>query len=374
MRKCLVFLVSAVLAAVAFAANPVAPQPSLPVADSFDLPIGPGLDSALYYLDRQMASHDDPAHPGQTVTHAYPQERMPAFDRAQFWDIFQPGVLRWVMSAGIDYMPQVGKNNGVGEGEYHAGEDYRLACYDGDTLNWRLSLDQPVYAVADGMVVTAFKGGSCWLNVLVVKHQPPDGKPIYAVYEHLGSIAEGIKVNTVVRKGEVLGKDGNPSCAGAHLHFELRTSVHPKPAELVAGDGYLPEPNIPGKGWYEIPHDYIFKRSNGTLALAGETFATKSDGKTVQAKLDLCETANRPVRYAQLEVLLSDNAAPAVADAALRLVKMWPDWRIAAGKSASLTVDLPAADPAGKARWLVLRARAYAERGDWFVIAVVPWK
>jgi len=106
----------------------------------------------------------------------------------------------------------------------------------GDDLNgvggWNSDLGDPVYAVADGLVLFAGWPSDGWGNVVVLLHELPDGRMIETFYGHLKNIK--VPVGKQLRRGEVLGTVGNANGRYlAHLHFEIRS--YP---DLEIGGGY----------------------------------------------------------------------------------------------------------------------------------------
>lgn len=90
----------------------------------------------------------------------------------------------------------------------------------------------PVYAIADGRVVSCEVVGGGWGNVVRIIHPVNDGESVEAVYAHLAgmSVCDG----DLVKRGQVIGTIGDADGAyPAHLHFEIRT----KPG-LGLGGGY----------------------------------------------------------------------------------------------------------------------------------------
>lgn len=75
---------------------------------------------------------------------------------------------------------------------------------------------QPVYAPADGYVVTAQKV-SGYGNFIMIKHS----NNLYTCYGHLSSFE--VSVGQSVKRGEVIAISGNTGVStGPHLHFEVR--------------------------------------------------------------------------------------------------------------------------------------------------------
>lgn len=91
----------------------------------------------------------------------------------------------------------------------------------------------PVYAAADGSVAYASARGG-YGNMVEVRH--PNG---YSTrYAHLSGIAAGVRVNSAVRQGDLIGFVGSTGLAtGPHLHYEVRRKgrpVDPMSVQLTA--------------------------------------------------------------------------------------------------------------------------------------------
>ena len=95
-------------------------------------------------------------------------------------------------------------------GSYHGAVDFGTGGISG----------QPVYAVADGVVITAKALTTSYGNYIIIMHR--DG--LYTLYAHgqAGSIA--VSEGQYVKQGQQIMRVGNTgNSSGPHLHFEVRT-------------------------------------------------------------------------------------------------------------------------------------------------------
>lgn len=131
----------------------------------------------------------------------------------------------------------------------HLGEDWNGEG-GGDT-----DLGEPVFAVANGEVVYAQNGGVGWSNVVVIRHELPNGTSVTSMYTHLRSFL--VSTAVIVEKGQKIGEIGKDypdrACQAngaycAHLHFEIRTDV----TLPIPGVGYT----ATNAGWVD-PSDFI---------------------------------------------------------------------------------------------------------------------
>ncbi len=128
---------------------------------------------------------------------------------------------------------------------YHLGEDWN-GIKGGNT-----DLGDPVYNVANGVVIFAEDAGSGWGNVVRVLHKYKINQKIYFVeslYAHLQKI--NVSEGKLLSKGEQLGTIGNANGSWiAHLHFEMRNK------NLSLGGGYAREVPV----GFVHPTDFIKK-------------------------------------------------------------------------------------------------------------------
>ena len=96
-------------------------------------------------------------------------------------------------------------------GQYHGAVDFGCAGING----------QPVYAVADGIVVTAQSLTSSYGTHVIIAHY----NGLYTLYAHGQSGSLRVSAGQKVKQGQQImnvGSTGNST--GPHLHFEVRTS------------------------------------------------------------------------------------------------------------------------------------------------------
>lgn len=106
----------------------------------------------------------------------------------------------------------------------------------GDDLNGIGGMDtdfgDPVFAVADGLVLYAGTPSSGWGNVLVIAHKTADGRVWHSMVAHLSRMDAA--PGAVVARGQIIGAVGTADGRYlAHLHFEMRASD-----EVDIGPGY----------------------------------------------------------------------------------------------------------------------------------------
>lgn len=110
----------------------------------------------------------------------------------------------------------------------------------GDDLNgiggMNSDLGDPVFAVADGLVLYAGEPSSGWGNTVVIAHRTSSGRVLHSMYSHLDRI--DVRVDALVARGQALGTVGTGNDHyPAHLHFEMRESDH-----VDIDGGYVQDP------------------------------------------------------------------------------------------------------------------------------------
>ena len=96
-------------------------------------------------------------------------------------------------------------------GQYHGAVDFGSSGING----------QPIYAVADGYVVTSTRLNGSYGNYILIAH----ANGLYTLYAHGQDGSRTVSAGQTVKQGQQImrvGSTGNST--GPHLHFEVRTS------------------------------------------------------------------------------------------------------------------------------------------------------
>ncbi len=139
--------------------------------------------------------------------------------------------VRIAIADGFDF--PVGKPNAAG---YYKARGLRLRApvHFGEDWNGRgggdSDMGDPVYSIANGMVVWAYDVKAGWGNVVIIRHayrDPSTGQVKYcdSLYGHLREMK--VKVGQSVKRGDQVGTIGNNrGMYAAHLHFEIRHNLN----------------------------------------------------------------------------------------------------------------------------------------------------
>lgn len=123
----------------------------------------------------------------------------------------------WYNAQGLEYGWVVAK-------QWHLGEDWNIETGGNNEQGL------PCYAMAEGEVVYSANAGSCWGEVVILRHKLPNGSEIETQYGHLSK--RSVSVGQVVQRRQQIGNLGGQglNCNGtiyAHLHLEARYSNCP---------------------------------------------------------------------------------------------------------------------------------------------------
>lgn len=106
---------------------------------------------------------------------------------------------------------------------YHLGDDWN-GRGGGNT-----DLGDPIYAIADGVVVYSYPYGSNWGEVIIIRHTYRDsaGKidHVDSLYGHVQD--RRVRIGDRVRRGQMIAEIGNNNgMYAAHLHLEIRKNIN----------------------------------------------------------------------------------------------------------------------------------------------------
>ena len=111
-------------------------------------------------------------------------------------------------------------------GQYHGAVDFGCGGING----------QPIYAVADGYVVTSTRLNGSYGNYILIAH----ANGLYTLYAHGQDGSRTVSAGQTVKQGQQIMRVGNTgNSTGPHLHFEVRKSPGTY-SNRVNPTGYLP--------------------------------------------------------------------------------------------------------------------------------------
>lgn len=131
---------------------------------------------------------------------------------------------------GLVYNAQKFWDMNVTRGGHHTGDDLN------GIGGMNTDLGDPVFAVADGLVLYAGESSPGWGKLIVIAHKTSDGRTLHSMYAHLNKIE--VSVGSLVAGGGEIGTVGTANgYYPAHLHFEIRASD-----SVDIGAGYASNP------------------------------------------------------------------------------------------------------------------------------------
>jgi hypothetical protein len=133
---------------------------------------------------------------------------------------------------------------------------------------------QPVYSVADGVVLVAAPNSSTYVNVALILHNLGGGGQVCSFYGHLATLS--VSPGQMVSRGDAIGTVLDQG-TNSHVHY----FIAPKPlCDHIAGwngggaCGYDGTNGVPGLGHADLanePASYMPSGTNGGCSLAGYT-------------------------------------------------------------------------------------------------------
>jgi len=155
-----------------------------------------------------------------------PEEGAPdfRFDRLSAWQrVTTPKALQFSAPMGaangaMTYNAQAFWELNEGRGGHHTGDDLN------GIGGMNTDLGDPVFSVADGLVVFAGEPSAGWGNIVIVAHRLADDRIVQSLYAHLDQIT--VPLGSLIARGQRLGTVGTANGHyPAHLHFELRAAA-----------------------------------------------------------------------------------------------------------------------------------------------------
>lgn len=188
--------------------------------------------------------------------------------------------IRVTVANGFD-LP-VGKPNGEG---YYVYRGYAPNAHQGEDWNGNgggnSDLGDPVYAVADGVVVYSEDYGRSWGNLVILRHAyrgSESGLQVAdSVYAHLDR--RSVRLYQTVKRGQQIGTIGTAhGIYPAHLHFEIRKNLQIGPHQTSFARDYSN---------YFSPRQFVAQRrqlkGGDTAIVPVDTFAGQGQGGATAA-------------------------------------------------------------------------------------------
>jgi murein DD-endopeptidase MepM/ murein hydrolase activator NlpD len=156
--------------------------------------------------------------------------QLTAFERATIPTATRMAPAMGSEAAALTYNAQPFWSDNTQRGGHHTGDDIN------GIGGMNTDLDDPVYAIANGIVIYRSEPSSGWGKTLILAHRSPQGQILLSMYAHLNQ--SNSPFGDLVHLGEPIGTVGTANLNyPAHLHLEMRdsTGVH-------IGHGYSSRP------------------------------------------------------------------------------------------------------------------------------------
>lgn len=100
------------------------------------------------------------------------------------------------------------------------------------------AMGKPIYAAADGVVITARWSNVSYGNHLIIDHGQLNGNQYSTVYAHCSTLL--VSAGQSVKKGQLIARVGSTgNSSGPHLHFEVRVNgQHTNPMSYSYSNGF----------------------------------------------------------------------------------------------------------------------------------------
>jgi Peptidase family M23 len=133
-------------------------------------------------------------------------------------------------NGGLVYNAQKFWDMNTARGGHHTGDDLNgIGGMNSD-------LGDPVFAVADGLVIYTGEPSPGWGKLIILAHTTLAGLPLQSMFAHMQEI--DVQRGTLVARGQKIGRVGTANGNyPAHLHFEMRASDG-----IDLGAGYTMQP------------------------------------------------------------------------------------------------------------------------------------
>ncbi|MBT8037561.1 MAG: M23 family metallopeptidase [Verrucomicrobiae bacterium] len=152
--------------------------------------------------------------------------QLTAFERATIPTATRMAPPMGTEAAGLTYNAQPFWSLNTQRGGHHTGDDIN------GIGGMNTDLDDPVYAIANGLVVYRGQPSPGWGKTLILAHRTPQGQILLSMYSHLHQ--NNSPYGDLVHLGETIGTVGTANLNYlAHLHLEMRDSTG-----IYIGPGY----------------------------------------------------------------------------------------------------------------------------------------